>query len=203
VLELGSGPGEGGLEVNHKESVGSGAGGGEVRAAAGAAQPGDQFNQAHPEPATPPRSGRRRRKELSPPQLRAIQLLATGKSMVAAAEEVGVSSRTISRWVREDAFAAEYRSHMSELQLELWNQMLAVRSEAWGRFLELLHSSDESIALRASFWVLDRMLKVPAIMTQLAMQESEAAPDTSPRLRAFLDSSEAPALVPCDEDGTG
>lgn len=186
--------------MNEKESVGSGSSGGEVRAA-GAAQPIDQSNQTHPEPTPPPRSGRPRRKELSPPQLRAIQLLATGKSMVAAAEEVGVSSRTISRWFREDAFAAEYRSHMSELQLELWNQMLAVRSEAWARFLELLHSGDESIALRASFWVLDRMLKVPAIMTQLAMQESEVAPDTSPRLRAFLDNSEAPALVPSDEDG--
>ncbi len=55
---------------------------------------------------------------------------------------------------------------MAKLQIELWRQMLSLRTEAWNRLLELMHSTDERVALRATIWFLDRMLTVPAILSQ-------------------------------------
>jgi hypothetical protein len=105
---------------------------------------------------------------------------------------IGVNARTISRWFKEEAFAGAYRAQATELQLELWNHILAMRSEAWGRFRQLLNSDDERIALRATFWALDRMLQVPAIVSVLSPQVDGLGPAIPARLRAFLAASEAP-----------
>jgi len=143
------------------------------------------------EPSPRVAAGRPPREELTPQQLRAIVALLTLPTTVAAAEEIGVHSRTLSRWSREPAFRAEYLRQMSELQIELWRQMLGVRSEAWNRFLELMRSTNEQVALRATTWFLDRVLSVPAIVSQIALEDDGVEPDTSPRLRALLDETEA------------
>ena len=80
------------------------------------------------EPSPRAAAGRPPREELTPPQLRAIKALLTLPTTVAAAEEIGVHPRTISRWSKEPAFRAEYLGQMSELQIELWRQMLGVVS---------------------------------------------------------------------------
>lgn len=136
-------------------------------------------------------AGRPPREELTPPQLRAIKALLTLPTTVAAAEEIGVHPRTISRWSKEPAFRAEYLGQMSELQIELWRQMLGVRSEAWNRFLELMRSTNEQVALRATTWFLDRVLSIPAIVSQIALEDDGVEPDASPRLRALLDEAVA------------
>ncbi len=41
---------------------------------------------------------------LSPEQLRALELLATGKSQTATADEIGVSRRTVVRWTKNPEF---------------------------------------------------------------------------------------------------
>ena len=71
---------------------------------------------------------------------------------------------------------------MAELQLELWRQMLAVRHDAWLRFLRLLQSDDERIALRADMWLLDRLLAVPTMVERL----EETADPISLLLRIFV-----------------
>lgn len=128
------------------------------------------------EPTTRGAGGRPPREELTPPQLRGMKALLTQPTMVAAAEEIGVHPRTISRWSKEPAFRAEYLGQMTELQMELWRQMLAVKSEVWNRFLELMRSTDERIALRATTWFLDRMLSVPVILSQIAGEDDEIDP---------------------------
>jgi hypothetical protein len=115
--------------------------------------------EAFAEPTSPANRARPPPEDLSPLQIRGLQLLVSGQTMVAVAEEIGVNARTISRWFKEEAFAGAYRAQVTELQLELWNHMLAVRNEAWGRFMQLLNSDDERIALRATVWTLERMLQ--------------------------------------------
>ncbi len=114
-------------------------------------------------------------------------------TITAAAEEIDVHPRTISRWFKEPAFAAEYLGQMSDLQLELWRQMLTVRNEVWNRFLELTRSDDERIAIRATIWFLDRMLSVPAILTRSADELDEIGAEIPPKLRAFLEGADADA----------
>jgi len=150
------------------------------------------------EPTPPGAGGRPPREELTPPQLRGVKALLTQPTTVAAAEEIGVHPRTISRWSKEPAFRAEYLGQMTALQIELWRQMLAVKSEVWDRYLELMRSSDERIALRATTWYLDRMLSIPAILSQIALEDDGVDPDTSPRLRTLLEAAEA--IEPGDGD---
>jgi hypothetical protein len=141
----------------------------------------------------PAKKGRPQREELSPTQLRGIKALLTQPTIVAAASEIGVTPRTVSRWFKEPAFAKEYRDQITALQMELWNQMLAVRSEAWTVFLGLMRSSNERIALRASTWALDRMLSVPAILSQGVFGDDRAPANVPPGLEAFLEKSEMSA----------
>lgn len=119
----------------------------------------------HQEPKTEPTSdpigGRPPREDLTPQQLRGIHALLTQPPMAAAAAEIDAHPRTISRWMKERAFRAEYLAQMTELRAELWRQMLAVRNEVWNRYLELMRSNDEKVALRATTWFLDKVLSVP------------------------------------------
>lgn len=87
---------------------------------------------------------------------------------------------------------------MTELQSELWRQMLAVRSEGWNRFVELMRSPDERIALRATTWFLDRMLSRPAILSDRAHGDEDDEPDIPLRLDRFL--GEPKAVERGDED---
>lgn len=130
--------------------------------------------------------GRPPREELTPQQLRGIAAVLNQPTLAAAAGEVGVHPRTISRWFRERAFTEEYRRQMTELQAELWHRMLAVRNDVLTRFLELMRGGDDRIALRATMWYLDRILTVPAPIGRSNPTDLEAAQEVSPRLRALL-----------------
>ncbi len=57
------------------------------------------------EPTTRVSGGRPRREKLTPQQLRGIDALLSRPTTAAAAEEIGVSPRTISWWFKEPAFA--------------------------------------------------------------------------------------------------
>ncbi len=147
-----------------------------------------------------PAGGRPPREELTPQQLWGIAALLTQPTIAAAAKEIEVHPRTISRWFREPAFMAEYVTQIRELQLELWSQMLRVRSEVWGRFLELMRSPDERVALRATTWFLEKLLSTPAILERVAVGDDEAEPDIPPRVRALLQRVDA---IERGDGGTG
>lgn len=146
---------------------------------AGKAKEASQGRSPRPVGGRPPRT------ELTAQQLRGIRALLTQPTLAAAATEISVHPRTMSRWFDEQPFNDEYYAQMTELQVELWRQMLGVRSEVWNRFLELMRSADERIALRATTWFLDRILSVPTIMGKSAT-DHEPDPTISPRLSAFL-----------------
>lgn len=129
------------------------------------------------------RGGRPRRDDVTTIQHRGITALLTQPSMAAAAAEIGVHPRSLSRWFEEPAFAAEYEAQASELQQELWRRMLGVRGEVWDRFLELVRSKDERVALRATTWLLGRMLSQPPVRRAAGDEEERAIP---PRLRELL-----------------
>jgi hypothetical protein len=119
--------------------------------------------------------------------------LLTQPTLTAAAAEVGVHPRTMSRWFDEEPFAKEYDEQMTELQLELWRRILQIRAEVWDRFLELMRSPNEAIALRATTWVLEKMLSVPEVARRSATNDRGVDPVVSPRLSALLDAAEGRA----------
>ena len=173
-----------------KKNHSNGNGQTKIRGAKTESDGGDQ-EEVNAEPASPAVGGRLPRKDLTPLQLRGLNALLTQPTIVAAAEEIEVSPRTLSRWIKQHPFRTEYLGRMTELQVELWRQMLDVRVEVWGRFLELMRSPDERIALRASTWFLDRMLSVPAMLAQISPEDDDLGHHASPSLRAFLNEADA------------
>jgi hypothetical protein len=57
--------------------------------------------------------------ELSQAQLTAVDLLATGSTMVNAAEAVSVTRQTVSVWCNNDA---EFKAALNRRRQELWNE---------------------------------------------------------------------------------
>lgn len=151
---------------------------------------GGNHEEANTEATSGAIEGRPPREELSPLQLRGIHALLTQPTMAAAAQEIGVHPRTVARWLKEPTFRAAYLGQMTELQLDLWRRMLAVRGEVWERFLELMRSPDEKVALRATSWFLNRMLSVPAFLGQISLEEDGFDPGISPSLRTLLAEAE-------------
>lgn len=147
---------------------------------------GPAVNQTEPdsEPTPPPATGRPLREELTPLQLAGIHALLTRPTMTAAAQEIGAHPRTMSRWMKEPAFRTEYLAQTTELRAELWRQMLSVRKEVWNRYLELMRSNDEKVALRATTWFLDKVLSAPPMLDQFSVEDDELGPPSS--LRSLL-----------------
>jgi hypothetical protein len=116
------------------------------------------------------KGGRPRRDDLQSQDYRAITALMTNPSHRAAAAEIGVSPRTLSRMMRNQKFAAEFDAQVSALRLELWAGMLANRHEVLARFDQLVHSDNDAVALRATLWFLERVLGQPeALSLELAL----------------------------------
>jgi hypothetical protein len=116
------------------------------------------------------KGGRPRRDDLQPQDYRAITALMTNPSHRAAAAEIGVSPRTLSRMMRNPKFAAEFDGQVSALRLELWARMLSKRDEVLVRFDQLVQSDSEAVALRATLWFLERVLGQPeALSLELAL----------------------------------
>ena len=148
----------------------------------------DERQSERDEPAPESAASRTPGEPLTPQQVRGINALLTQPSIKAAADEIGVHPRTISRWLREPAFHAQYVAEMADLQHELWRGMLQLRNDAWDRFRQLLESPDERIALRASTWALNLILSVPAILNQTT--NGVDAPSVSPASWVYFEVDE-------------
>lgn len=181
--------------MTRKQSVAPSSGGEAPNA--GQAERGAPRLDPTPVTTRPPREagGRPPREVLTPQQLRGLDALMTHPSITAAAATIGVHPRTISRWMREPAFRAEYVEQLTQLREELWREMLAVKEEVWTRFLQLLRSKDERIALRAATWFLGQVLTAPSIVNPGMLRDEE--PVLSTELHAFL----AAETRPRDADG--
>ena len=173
--------------MNTKKALGEPNG----QAQTGRMKAGAGGNQTEPnnEPTPLTATGRLPREELTPLQLAGIHALLTRPTIAAAAQEIGAHPRTMSRWMKEPAFKTEYLAQMTELRAELWRQMLSVRNEVWNRYLELMRSNDEKVALRATTWFLDKVLSMPPMLDQFSPEDDDL--DAPPSLRSLLTETEA------------
>ena len=99
--------------------------------------------------------------ELSPKQISAAALLATGVSCKDAAKQCGVTPETISHWKRDPDFVV----HLNELKSEAVDcareKLRGLNEEAVRVLKGLLSSSSEPIRLQTARYVLDSMLVDP------------------------------------------
>ena len=124
--------------------------------------------------------GRPIRDELDARQLQAIHLYLANPNKARVAEEIGVSPKTLSRWFKDPVFLAEYRRQLDDVQFDLWTQLIAAKDQAWEHLIWLMTASEPRVSIRATTWLLDRLLSSPSFLdrsmarrTGLAVQLEE------------------------------
>jgi transposase-like protein len=85
----------------------------------------------------------------------AALLLAVGRSVRAAAREVGCSERSICNWQSEEAFAARVRVLRSEVFTRAVAVLCGASTQAAAKLRRLLKSDDERIGLGAARAILE------------------------------------------------
>lgn len=88
--------------------------------------------------------------QLSPQQTQALDLLLAGRTITQAAEEVGITRETLSRWRNHDpAFQAAYNASLRSSWEACQSKLLEKRIHALDRLAELVDSDNDALALRA------------------------------------------------------
>jgi uncharacterized protein YecA (UPF0149 family) len=136
---------------------------------------------------------------LSPAQVKVAVALAGGLSISAAARETDISRTTIYDWLNNDAeFRSKYDILRQNLEDELKDQVLELRSMALARLRSLLENPDTppAIQLRAALAVLKDTLAAPLNKTEQNLTPQTAAADKTEQIRTPARPEPAPSRQP-------
>ncbi len=97
-----------------------------------------------------PADAERPRERLKHKQAIAVELLVSGMTITGAAKQLGVHRCTIHRWRNDPIFVAELEARRSELADSLLDLHMLGNRIGLGKLLELVESTDDSLALRAA-----------------------------------------------------
>jgi len=98
--------------------------------------------------------------KLSRKQESAVVALLTEPTIVAAAQMVGVSEKTLDRWLADPTFAATYRAARKKVFDQAVNTLRAASTEAVQTLRDALSDVSSSIRLRAALGILDFGIKI-------------------------------------------
>lgn len=87
----------------------------------------------------------------------ALGLLLTGMSQRDVAGVVGVSERAVWGWLQEPGFRKRLQRRQAVVRQRIYGQMVEAGQAALDNLIDKIGSEDESISLRASLAVLDRI----------------------------------------------
>jgi hypothetical protein len=96
-----------------------------------------------------PAEAERPRERLKFNQAKAVDLLVSGMTTTGAAKQLGVHRCTIHHWRNDPIFVAELEARRSELADSLLDLHMLGNRIGLGKLLELVESTDDSLALRA------------------------------------------------------
>jgi len=107
-------------------------------------------------------------KVLNPNQTKAIAALISNSTVEAAADEIGITSKTIYRYMQDPAFVEALNAAQDELIQEAKNRLVAGLNVALDTLKTIMETGDQSNKRLASVAWIDRTLKV----TELTELES-------------------------------
>lgn len=94
---------------------------------------------------------------ISSKQLIAIEYLASGKRISEVSDLIGVSRRSISKWIKRDDFALALEASKRDAIKSLSMKLITLNEEALAVAQDCLHSRSESIRLRAVSIITNRL----------------------------------------------
>ena len=131
--------------------------------------------------------GRPPSNELDARKLQAINYYLSDPNKANVAEKLGVTPKTVSRWFQDPVFVAEYNRQLDDIRLDLWAQMNAAKDEAWARLMILLRVAPPPISLRATTWLIDRLLSPPKFLDRSEAPQTGIAESLEARERELLE----------------
>jgi hypothetical protein len=139
--------------------------------------------------------GRPRRTEPQPQQLAALERRMAGKTQKEIAEQVGVSEKTIGRWLNAPYIRREVAKRLRDASARLWSNIASESGPAWDDFVEDMRNGDPRLRARDRKWLFERLLEIEP-MPRL-IKEGLLAEDAVPR------SLDEPSDAPNDEEEAG
>ena len=101
---------------------------------------------------------------LTPQQERAVDLLASGKTVTDAAEALGVARQTVSEWLNH---STDFQETLAKIRQQHTQEALAFLrscvSDAVQKLRDLLNSTNEGVAYRAATSLLNHALQAVEI----------------------------------------
>ena len=98
--------------------------------------------------------------KLSGKQFTAVVALATGKLKKEAAEAANVSPQIVSEWLRQPLFRSTLDSIREQLVEQVSSELQALARESIVVLKDILRSGHPALQLRASMYVLDRVIAI-------------------------------------------
>src|SRR5215213_584911 len=96
---------------------------------------------------------------LTPNQHKAIYALLEQPTLEAAAENVGVSTATIKRWRKTEAFTREFRQARRRVLEDAYAKLQGASSTAVDTLVTHMHSGTPHLEVKAALGILDRAQK--------------------------------------------
>jgi hypothetical protein len=125
--------------------------------------------------------------ELTARQEKAVLALLAAGSAPAAAQVVGVSARTVQRWLRQEHFARAVKEAKREMMEAGRRRLCGSVLEAAATMCRLLHSEDERTRLRAAVEIWKRLDADGLAEVEKRLDELEAGPSRNGRARPYQD----------------
>ena len=88
-------------------------------------------------------------------------LLASGRRITDAAQELGTSRASIYRWLEQAAFLCFYNQMKKEVQQYVEGALLDLHQQALDGIKASLESTREEVRLKASIWVVEKVSQIP------------------------------------------
>jgi hypothetical protein len=145
----------------------------------------DERPERTPDPPDdgPRKRGRPRRIEPGVKQYQAIELHFAGKTNIEIAEVLGVSDKTIGRWLAAPYMKREVGKQLEDISTKLWARISEEGDATMDAFVKSMHGGEPQIELRARLWLLERLLEVtpmPRLIAEGLLAENAVPPVLQP-----------------------
>jgi DNA-binding CsgD family transcriptional regulator len=94
---------------------------------------------------------------LTPLQEKAVSLLVTGENFTEVAINLNIDRGTLYNWFEKITFKAYYNRLCSEVKTNVQNNLFGLYSDAMKAIETSLKSDNETIKLKAAFWLLEKL----------------------------------------------
>ena len=96
-------------------------------------------------------------KHLPPHQQKALNLLASGKTISQVSQEMAIHRTTVWRWTTTPEFQATLNSLVAEARAEMQQGLVALQEKAINTLKECMSSPNHMVRVRTALSVLDRV----------------------------------------------